>query len=139
MGTIIHTVDYKVDETPVIVEPIDLRSFRRYGQDGVLALLTDDAWLSMPPAPHQYQGLAAIRSFLEASFAFRGERPLYLIPGRGNNQSSFASYLSDQLEPVARPAGLFVLTLADDHIGALARFHFVDPYPLLGFPASLTP
>jgi len=41
VGTIIHTGDYKVDETPVIGEPIDLRSFRRYGQDGVLALLSD--------------------------------------------------------------------------------------------------
>ena len=62
----------------------------------------------------------------------------YLIPGRANNQSSFASYLSDQQEPVARPAGLFVLTLADDHILALTRFHYDDLYPLLGFPASLT-
>src|SRR5207244_952339 len=38
VGTIIHTGDYKVDETPVIGEPIDLRSLRRYGQEGVLAL-----------------------------------------------------------------------------------------------------
>ncbi len=40
-GTIIHTGDYKADETPVIGEPIDLRSLRRYGQEGVLALLSD--------------------------------------------------------------------------------------------------
>ena len=33
--------------------------------DGVVALLTDDAWLSMPPAPHQYHGIPAIRSFLQ--------------------------------------------------------------------------
>ncbi len=38
VGTIIHTGDYKVDETPVIGEPIDLRTLRRYGQEGVLAL-----------------------------------------------------------------------------------------------------
>ena len=31
-GTIIHTGDYKVDETPVIGEPIDLRTLRRYGR-----------------------------------------------------------------------------------------------------------
>jgi len=105
--------------------------------DGVLTLLTDDAWLSMPPAPHQYHGLDAIRSFLEASFAFRGERGVYLIPGRANNQPCFATYLSDQQEPIARPAGLFVLTLADDHIQALTRFHYDDLYPLLGFPARL--
>ncbi len=41
VGIIIHTGDYKVDETPVIGEPIDLRTFRRYGQEGVLALLSD--------------------------------------------------------------------------------------------------
>jgi len=41
VGTIIHTGDYKVDETPVIGEPIDLRTLRAYGQDGVLALLSD--------------------------------------------------------------------------------------------------
>ena len=40
----------------------------------VIALLTDDAWLSMPPAPHEYCGLDAIVSFLRASFAYRGER-----------------------------------------------------------------
>jgi ribonuclease J len=48
VGTIIHTGDYKVDETPVSGEPIDLRSFRRYGQDGVLALLSDSTNATVP-------------------------------------------------------------------------------------------
>ena len=48
VGTIIHTGDYKVDETPVIGEPIDLRSLRRYGQDGVLALLSDSTNATVP-------------------------------------------------------------------------------------------
>jgi ribonuclease J len=47
-GTIIHTGDYKVDETPVIGEPIDLRTFRRYGQEGVLALLSDSTNATVP-------------------------------------------------------------------------------------------
>ena len=34
--------------------------------DGVIALLTDDAWLAMPPAPHAYQGRQAIAAFLRA-------------------------------------------------------------------------
>jgi ribonuclease J len=48
VGTIIHTGDYKVDETPVIGEPIDLRTFRRYGDNGVLALLSDSTNATVP-------------------------------------------------------------------------------------------
>jgi RNA polymerase sigma-70 factor (TIGR02960 family) len=105
--------------------------------DRVLTLLTDDAWLSMPPAPHQYRGLPAIRSFLRASFDFRGERRAYLVPCRANNQPAFGSYLADVEEPVARPAGVFVLGLAGDRIAALTRFHLDDLYPRLGLPESL--
>ncbi|HEX8071313.1 MAG TPA: ribonuclease J [Pyrinomonadaceae bacterium] len=47
-GTLIHTGDYKVDETPVIGEPIDLRTLRRYGQEGVLALLSDSTNATVP-------------------------------------------------------------------------------------------
>jgi RNA polymerase sigma-70 factor (ECF subfamily) len=105
--------------------------------DGVLTLLTDDSWLSMPPAPHRYHGLDAIRSFLQASFDFRGERSVYLLPGRANNQPSFGSYLADREEPIARPAGVFVLGLAGDRIQAVTRFHLDDLYPRLGLPAGL--
>src|SRR5437016_6719409 len=48
VGTIVHTGDYKVDETPVIDEPIDLRTLRRYGQEGVLALLSDSTNATVP-------------------------------------------------------------------------------------------
>jgi hypothetical protein len=104
--------------------------------DGVLTLLTDDAWLSMPPAPHQYHGLNAIKSFLQASFDFRGDRRVYLVPCRANNQPSVGSYLGDLDEPIARPAGLIVLGLAGDHIEAITRFHVDDLYPRLGLPAT---
>ena len=41
IGTIIHTGDYKIDETPVIGKPYDLKTLKRYGDEGVLALLGD--------------------------------------------------------------------------------------------------
>ena len=74
--------------------------------NAMVALLTDDTWLSMPPAPHQYHGTAAVRSFLRASFDFRGDRRVYLVPTGANTQPALASYLSDRAQPAATPAGL---------------------------------
>src|SRR5207253_2211588 len=82
--------------------------------DGVIALLTDEAWLSMPPAPHQYHGSEAIASFLHAAFNYRGQRRMHLLPAHANTQPAFGCYLSDPTEPIATPAGLFVLTMAGD-------------------------
>ena len=47
LGTIIHTGDYKIDDTPVIGKPYDLETLRKYGDEGVLVLLADST-NSMP-------------------------------------------------------------------------------------------
>ncbi len=41
VGTIIHTGDYKIDDTPVIGKPYDLERLGFHGDKGVLALLSD--------------------------------------------------------------------------------------------------
>jgi len=103
--------------------------------DGVIALLTDDAWLSMPPAPHEYHGIDAIAGFLRVSFAYRGDGPVHLVPADANGQVAFGSYLG---EPVATPAGLFVLTMAGDRIQHITRFHTDTLYPRFGLPDRVT-
>jgi RNA polymerase sigma-70 factor (TIGR02960 family) len=105
--------------------------------DGVVALLTDDAWLSMPPAPHQYHGIVAIRSMLRASFAHRGDRGMYLVPARANTAPALGSYLSDPARGTAIPAGLFVLDMAGPKIHAITRFHVDELYPRFGLAGSL--
>jgi RNA polymerase sigma-70 factor (TIGR02960 family) len=105
--------------------------------EGVIAVLTDDAWLSMPPAPHQYHGTAAIRAMLDASFRHRGDRRFHLLPAHANTQPSLAGYLSDPGRGAAYPAGLFVLTMAGPRICAVTRFHLDELYPRFGLPESL--
>ena len=54
--------------------------------DGVVALLTDDAWFTMPPSGLEYQGPAAIAGFLSRSIGFRRGRRTLLVPVRANGQ-----------------------------------------------------
>jgi RNA polymerase sigma-70 factor (ECF subfamily) len=105
--------------------------------DGVVALLTDDAWLSMPPAPHQYHGITAIRSMLRASFEYRGGDRMYLVPTRANTQPALAGYVGDQARRGAFPSGLFVLSMADAGIHTITRFHIDELYPRFGLAGSL--
>ena len=107
--------------------------------DGVVALLTDDAWLSMPPAPHQYHGTAAIRSMLAASFGFRGDSRMYLVPVRANGQPALAGYVSVPDRAAAVPAGLFVLAMAGQKIHAVTRFHLDELYPRFGLELTFIP
>jgi RNA polymerase sigma-70 factor (TIGR02960 family) len=106
--------------------------------DGVVALLTDDAWFSMPPVMLEYQGPAAIAAFLGQSVHWRAGRRLRLIPVRANGQAGFGCYLEDEHTPVWRAHGLMVLTVDGDRLSAITRF--VDNSILLAFglPRTLT-
>jgi RNA polymerase sigma-70 factor (TIGR02960 family) len=88
----------------------------------LIALLSDDAWLSMPPAPHEYHGPIAIAAFLRASMTGRAGRHFRLVPTRANAQPAFACYLDSPGQARPRPAGLVVLTLAGRQVTAVTRF-----------------
>jgi RNA polymerase sigma-70 factor (TIGR02960 family) len=90
--------------------------------DAVVALLTDDAWLAMPPAPHTYDGPAAVRAFLDASVRWRSGRRLTLIPTWANRQPAFGCYLTDPEEDEAHFTGIVVLTVRADRIVGVSRF-----------------
>ena len=103
---------------------------------GVLALLTDDAWVSMPPMPFEYNGLDAIGSFLDTAFDQIGSTPTRLVPTRANTQPAFGFYRGDSQTPLLRATGLFVLTLEGERISALTRFE-TSVMPRFGLPRTL--
>jgi ribonuclease J len=48
LGVVIHTGDFKIDQSPVGGAPFDLHAFARYGNDGVLALFSDSTNVERP-------------------------------------------------------------------------------------------
>lgn len=48
LGVVIHTGDFKIDQTPVDNVPFDLHTFARYGNEGVLALFSDSTNVERP-------------------------------------------------------------------------------------------
>jgi RNA polymerase sigma-70 factor (TIGR02960 family) len=104
--------------------------------DGLVSMLTADAWLTMPPQPYEYQGPAAIAGFLRDRAHVRGV-PLRLVPTRANGQPAFGCYLPDPKAAIARAYGLLVLTLQGDRISAITWFFDRGLFPHFGLPRTL--
>lgn len=103
--------------------------------DGVVALLTDDAWLTMPPEPYEYQGPAAIGAFLGDRTIRRGA-PV-LVPTRANTQPAFGVYFPTSQTEIARPYAMLVLTLEAEQISAITWFGGNSVFPHFGLPRIL--
>ena len=103
--------------------------------DSVVALLTDDAWLTMPPEPYEYQGHSAIGAFLRDRTVRRGA-PL-LVPTRANGQPAFGCYFPSPQTEIARPYAMLVLTLEADRISAITWFGDSSVFPHFGLPRLL--
>jgi len=105
--------------------------------DGVVALLTDDAWFTMPPVTLEFQGPAAIAAFLRDIAGWRGPRHYRLVPTRANGQPAFGCYLQDEQAGVFRAHGMIVLTLSGDRISAVTRFVDNSNMTRFGMPRML--
>jgi RNA polymerase sigma-70 factor (ECF subfamily) len=112
-------------------------AFERGDVGAIVSLLTDDAWLTMPPLPLEYQGPAAIRGFLSTVPAGGALERFRLVATRANGQPAFALYIKDRHCPIARAHGLMVLTLEGDRISALTAFNDSSFFPHFGLPRTL--
>jgi RNA polymerase sigma-70 factor (ECF subfamily) len=104
---------------------------------GVVALLTDDAMLTMPPEPLEYQEPLAIRQFLSTVPAGGALERFRLVPTRANGQPAFGCYLRDPHAPIARAYGLMVLTLSGSRVAAITGFPDTSVFRSFGLPRTL--
>ncbi|WP_341679086.1 RNA polymerase subunit sigma-70 [Niveibacterium sp. SC-1] len=110
-----------------------VRAYESADLDALVALLTDDVFISMPPIPFEYAGRDKAAGFCASLFG--GGRRFELVPTRANGQPAFGAYLHTGAGE--RPGvGLLVLTMRGDRIAAMARFekHVLSCF---GLPAVL--
>ncbi len=109
-----------------------VRAYESADIEGVVALLTDDVFMAMPPLPLEYHGRTAVAEFLARIFA-SGRRSL--IPARANGQPAFAIY-AETPTGLRHGTGMLVLTFTGGRISALTRFES-SVFPSFGLPPSL--
>ena len=102
----------------------------------VVALLTEDAWLVMPPVPLRYQGRELAARFWAAT-AFRPGRSARPGAHPANGQPAFGLYIRDPRAPVAHANGFLVLTLAGDEVSVVTGFPDNSALRFFGLPGTL--
>ncbi|HKE77327.1 MAG TPA: sigma-70 family RNA polymerase sigma factor [Acidimicrobiales bacterium] len=102
--------------------------------DDLIALLTDDVAIAMPPVPLEYQGIEAVADFF-AKVEREGRRH-DVVPTRANGQPAFGVYLRTPGGGIRHGTGMDVLTLAGDRISAMVHFD-AGVLAAFGLPRSL--
>jgi RNA polymerase sigma-70 factor (TIGR02960 family) len=109
------------------------RAWQSANLGALVALLTDDIFIAMPPEPFGYEGRDLVTRYCARQFG--AGRRYGLVPARANGQPAFGAYLRGPAG-VRHATGFWVLTLAGDQICAMTRFE-ASVLPWFGLPRSL--
>lgn len=113
-------------------------AFERRDTDALIDLVTADVTWSMPPLPHWYSGLPAVRDFA-ATVPMGNCGSWRTLPTGVNAQPAVACYL--RAEGAARYAAwsINVITLRREHVADITSFIGVEHFAALGLPETLPP
>ena len=111
------------------------RAYQAGDVAAVVALLTEDVAVTMPPLSLEYHGRDLVARFLAAT-GLRPGRRSRIVPVRANGQPAFGLYAQDPQAGIFHAAGLLVLTLTGDSICAMTGFD-TSVLPLFGLPRTL--
>jgi RNA polymerase sigma-70 factor (ECF subfamily) len=135
-----HRVSANSEPPPVAGSPAEgilvaafVRAYESADLDALIALLSDDVFMSMPPMPLEYEGREVVGSF--CALLFRAGRTYDLVPTRANGQPAFGLYVPAD-DGLRHGTGLVVVTFAGDRICAMTRFEN-SVLPWFGLPRSL--
>jgi RNA polymerase sigma-70 factor (ECF subfamily) len=87
---------------------------------GLVGLLREDAWFTMPPSPAWFQGREAIATFFHRFFAIHGQWRLY--PTHANASPAFGLYRWDAEAGMYQLFGLLVLGTMGEQIANMVTF-----------------
>jgi RNA polymerase sigma-70 factor (ECF subfamily) len=120
-------------EAAVVERFVD--ALEHFDVDELVAVLTADAKLTMPPEPAEYHGPLAIAGFLQELPFWAGE--IKVIPTRANDQAAIAYYLPDPVAPIWRSGSIIVMELRGDRVSGLTRFGGPGLFGSFGLPRTL--
>jgi RNA polymerase sigma-70 factor (ECF subfamily) len=110
-----------------------VRAWEQSDVQAFVALLKDDAVLSMPPLAEWYVGRSALGDFFRWATGPTGGGPYRLVPTRANGGLAFGIYAGS----AAEAAILHVLLLDVDGVAAMTSFMNPGLFPAFGLPASI--
>ena len=98
-----------------------VRAWEECDTNALVALLTEDAWVRMPPRPGEHQGKGDVGRWFAAAKFREGQR-FRLVPTRANGQPAFGVYLFSGSSRTGHGTELVVVTLAGGQISGITLF-----------------
>lgn len=130
-------------------QPLDRRTeervMRRFQEawarvdiEGLVALLADDALLTMPPEAARFEGSHAIGAFFATVPMDGNLDQIRLVPSRANGQPALAAYAAEEPGEDLSAYGVMVFAIDGDKISGITGFpRQPDLFPRLGLPTEL--
>ena len=113
-------------------------AWERADVDAVVAMLAEDATLTMPPVPTWYRGRDAVAEFLRAHPLAPAVR-WRLIPTTANGQVAFGHYRWEEASEAFVSHGITMLTLGGDRITEITGFLTPEAVGRFGLPLTTDP
>jgi len=125
------------DERVREIVQVYIDAWERDDVNAVVAMLTEDATIAMPPTPTWFRGREALAAFCRR-WPLSGELRWRHLPAHANGQPAVGCYTWDESESAYTARVLDVLALRGERIAEITAF--VDPsgFPRFGLPERLT-